>query len=163
MSVRPRSRRCGQALTELTVALMVLVVLTVAAAQLARLCVHRVRMRQEARAEVGLNALRARADGVAGPGRDTAVAVHPMNRVNAYTRLGEASLPRLSHLPASHYTLQTRLNPDDELGLVRGIRSECVTVNEAFTDLIWPKGTVLLREEALFPTLSGLAEPTAAE
>lgn len=162
MSGRFPPDRRGQALAELTVALVVLILLTVGAAQLAQLCVRQVRLRRDARAEAGLTALRAGADGIARPDLETPAAVHPLNRVNAYARLGDTPLPLTSQLPASHYTLQARLNPDDELGLVRGIRAERVPVGDLFARLVWPKGTVLLREEVAFPGLGGLCDPTGA-
>lgn len=158
-----RAERRGQALAELTVALVVLTLLTVAAVQLAQLCVRRTRLRRDVRAEAGLAALRARADGVAVPGTESPVSIHPLNRVNAYACLAETPLPLVSHLPASHYTLQSRLDADEELGLIRRVRTEAVPVDGAFARLIWPKGEVVLREAVAFPTLGGLTDATASD
>ncbi|MGN0885403.1 MAG: hypothetical protein ACI4RT_00235 [Candidatus Spyradenecus sp.] len=156
LSTVDSSSRRGQAIAELTICLVTLVVLILGVTLLARLSLKRLTLRREVRLEAGTAAL----------GRSTAGWVDdvrlPENRANAFHQLNayahlERFAPALpSRLPTSLYTLAARDLPESELGLATARREERIPLDPAISTFLYPKATILLREELTFPALSRL-------
>lgn len=146
----------GQALAELTVALVVLVMLVVGVSTLARLCVRQQELRRDVRARAGVEALRRSTKGWVDEPQRIETRADRFHRINSVTRLDAFSPALTSHLPASHYTLAARDMPEGELGLKETQREEVIILDAAFVNLIYGKGTVRLSESVTFPAASGL-------
>ena len=146
----------GQAIAELTICLVTLVILILGVTLLAELSLKRLYLRRDVRLEAGTAAL----------GRSTAGWVNdqrlPEGRANAYHQLNAyAQLERFSpvlpsRLPTSLYTLAARDRPEAELGLQTSRREERIPLDPAISTFLYPKASVLLREELDFPALSRL-------
>ena len=153
----PRPQR-GQALAELTVMLVVFLILIFGVTTLGSLSLRQLRLRRDVRLEAGETALSRSTAGWVDPNPAPENRSDPFHRVNAYTRLDAYAPEPTSRLPASNYTLAARDLPEGELGLTTETREERVLLEDAFIDLIYGKGTILLREEVAFPAASGLWE-----
>lgn len=149
------SRR-GQALAELVVALVVILTLVTGVSTLATLCVKRQHLRRDIRAEAGREALTRATHGWAETTPRPESRSDPFHRINAHARLEDYSPALPSRLPSSNYTLAARDLPEEELGLRTVRRDEQIPLDAPFTQLIYPKGTIRLREEIAFPATSGL-------
>ncbi len=152
--------RNGQALAELTIALTVFVLLILCATQFAFILAKQTRARQEARRDAGILAFRSKANGFSGDTPVDNVAISPTSRANALTRLEDFVLPFSSTLPASHYTLNQRSAPLEELNLQSATISEQIPLDEAFSEALYPKGSLRIQESVTFPSLGGLCSPT---
>lgn len=149
------SRR-GQALAELVIALVVILTLVTGVSTLATLCMKRQLLRRDLRAEAGREALTRATQGWAESDPRPESRADPFHRINAYARLDEASPALTSRLPSSNYTLAARDLPEEELGLRPLLHEEVIPLDAPFTRLIYPKGTIRLREEVAFPATTGL-------
>ena len=152
----PDSRRAGQALAELTISLVVLIILILGATTLIHICLRQQTLRRDARLQAGTDAL---SRGTVGWSE---IPLFPENRsdsfhkVNARTHLEEYA-PALTPLtPSSNYTLASRDMPEAELGLKETTLSEVVTLEQPFVQLIYQKGSVNLSETTFFPALTNL-------
>ncbi|MGN1325984.1 MAG: hypothetical protein ACI4YA_06570 [Candidatus Spyradenecus sp.] len=146
----------GQAIAELTICLVTLVTLILGVTLLAELSLKRLYLRRDVRLDAGTAAIdRATAGWV----NDQRL---PENRSNVYHRLNantqlERFAPALpSRLPTSLYTLAARDLPEAELGLETSRREERIPLDPAISTFLYPKASVLLREELDFPALSRL-------
>ncbi len=148
--------RAGQALAELTICLLIFIALILAITTLTRLSLRQLHLRRDVRAEAGQAALTRATQGWVNPTLPPEERSHPMHRVNAYTRLDTYAPALTSHLPTSHYTLASRDLPEAELGLETTTREEILPLDTGFTHLLYPKGTIKLRESATFPATTGL-------
>lgn len=153
----PDSRRAGQALAELTISLVVLIVLILGVTTLIHICLRQQTLRRDARLQAGTEAL---SRGTAGWSE---IPLFPENRsdpfhqINARTRLEEYA-PALTPLtPSSNYTLASRDMPEAEIGLKETTLSEVVTLDQPFVRLIYQKGSVRLSETTSFPALTNLS------
>lgn len=148
--------RAGQALAELVIALVVILTLVTGVSTFATLCIKRQHLRRDIRAEAGREALMRATHGWAETTPRPESRSAPFHRINAYARLDEYSPALASRLPSSNYTLAARDLPEEELGLRNVRRDEQIPLDAPFTQLIYPKGTIRLREEVAFPATSGL-------
>lgn len=151
--VRPRR---GQAMAELAILLVVILILVLGATTLGNLSLQQLRLRHDVRLEAGIAALGRSTAGWVDPNPAPENRSDPAHRVNAYAHLEAYAPAPTSRLPASNYTLAARDLPDAELGLETETREKRVLLEDAFIDLIYNKNNVLLREEATFPAASGL-------
>lgn len=148
--------RRGQAMAELVVALVVILILVTGVSTIATLCLRRQSLRQTVRAEAGKDALGRSTQGWVDTTPQPETRSNPFHRLNAHTHLEEYAPAPISRLPSSNYTLSARNLPKDELGLKKATREEVITLDAAFSELIYPKGSIRLREEAAFPATDGL-------
>ena len=154
----PRRPAAGQAMVELVVGIVCLLILVLGATTLARLAHRQIRLRHDVRAEAGRDALARSTEGWVDAVQTPETRSHPLHRVNAHTRLETFSPALQSRLPASNYTLASRNLPDAELGLDTVTREERVPLDQGFVDLIYGKDSALLRESVTFPAATGLWE-----
>ena len=148
----------GQAMVELVVGIICLLILVLGATTLAQLAHRQIRLRHDVRAEAGRDALTRSTDGWVDDVQTPETRSHPLHRVNAHTRLETFSPALQSRLPSSSYTLAARDLPDAELGLDTVTREERVPLDQGFVDLIYGKDSALLRESVTFPAATGLWE-----
>ncbi len=149
--------RSGQALAELTIFLVIFIVLILAITTLSQLSLRQLFLRRDVRAEAGQEALTRSTQGWVDDTSLPEERAHPMHRVNAFTRLDLYSPALPSRLPSSNYTLAARAMPEAELGLKTTTLQDRFTLDPTFTNLLYPKGTLLLRESTTFPATNGLA------
>lgn len=148
----------GQAMVELVVGIICLLILVLGATTLAQLAHRQIRLRHDVRAEAGRDALSRSTNGWVNDIQAPETRSHPLHRVNAHTRLETFSPALQSRLPSSNYTLAARDLPDAELGLDTVTREERVPLDQGFVDLIYGKDSALLRESVTFPAATGLWE-----
>ena len=153
-----RYARRGQAMVELVVGIICLLILVLGATTLAQLTHRQIRLRHDVRAEAGRDALTRSTEGWVNDVQTPETRSHPLHRVNAHTRLETFSPVLQSRLPSSSYTLAARDLPDAELGLDTVTREERVPLDQGFVDLIYGKDSALLRESVTFPAATGLWE-----
>ena len=153
-----RCARRGQAMVELVVGIICLLILVLGATTLAQLTHRQIRLRHDVRAEAGRDALTRSTEGWVNDVQAPETRSHPLHRVNAHTRLETFSPALPSRLPSSNYTLAARDLPDAELGLDTVTREERVPLDQGFVDLIYGKDSALLRESVTFPAATGLWE-----
>ena len=153
-----RCARRGQAMVELVVGIICLLVLVLGATTLAQLAHRQIRLRHDVRAEAGRDALSRSTNGWVEDVQTPETRSHPLHRINAHTRLETFSPALQSRLPASSYTLAARDLPDAELGLDTVTREERIPLDQGFVDLIYGKDSALLRESVTFPAATGLWE-----
>lgn len=152
-----RQPRCGQAIAEFAILLMVFLLLILGITTLARLSLRQIRQRGEVRREAGVNALSRKTEGwVQATPPPPETRPHPFHRINALAHLENYTPALTSRLPTSSYTLAARDLPEAELGLEETVRSERILLDEPFIKLIYGKGSLLLRQSVTFPATSGL-------
>ncbi|MEG2724439.1 MAG: hypothetical protein RR982_01135 [Kiritimatiellia bacterium] len=153
-----KSSRAGQALAELTIALVVLVILITGVTQVVRLCLHQQFLRREVRAESGLAALTRSTEGWADETQRAETRSDPFHRINAFAALETFHPTLTSRLPSSNYTLASRDMPEAELGIKTMTREEAMLLDPTFAALIYGREKVRLRESVTFPATTGLWE-----
>ncbi len=146
----------GQALSELVIALVVLLILITGVATFSSLCIKRQRLRRDARGEAGREALTHTTQGWVENDITEEHRMGAFHRINAFAHLEEFSPALVSRLPSSSYTLAARMDAEEELGLHTERRTETIPLDNTFTDLIYPKGNVRFDESVTFPAASGL-------
>lgn len=158
--VSPRDvRRCaarGQALAELTIALVVLVILISGATTLANLCMKQELLQCSARLVAGEEAKNRVGNGVAEISPMPETRSDAFHQINALTYLERYSPALSSRLPISNYTLAAHDLPETDLRLKETTFSEIYFLDQPFIDLIYGKGTVTLRASVTFPAISNI-------
>ena len=152
------SARYGQALAELVIALVALVVLILGITTLGRLCLRQELLQRDTRVKAGESALQRSTQGWADAHPLPETRSESFHRINAFTRLDQYAPTLTSQLPMSNYTLSARTFPEDDLGLEETTLKQSFLLDEGFIQWIYGKGSVTLRSAVTFPALSGLAE-----
>lgn len=152
----PFVSRRGQALAELAIALIVLVVLVVGTSALFDLGMSQVLLRRDVRAKAGEEALGRSTQGWLAAEQLPETRSDAFHRVNRYARLEEAKPALPSRLPAGNYTLAARDIAEAELGIEEARQEKEVLFDDTFARLVYPKGYVRLKESVSFPATSGL-------
>lgn len=152
----PSTSRNGQALAELVIALLTLVILVIGVTALSNIAVTQLTLRREVRLEAGTAALRRATAGWSDTEHTPEHRSAPEHRINAYARLEKFSPGLPSRLPASNFTLSARDLPENELGLRETEAAETVQLDDAFISLIYGKPTLRLTEKLTFPATTGL-------
>ena len=145
-------------MVELVIGIICLLALVLGATTLAQLTHRQIRLRHDVRAEAGRDALTRSTNGWVDPNQGPETRSDPFHRVNAHTRLENYAPTLASQLPSSSYTLAARDMPEAEIGHRTTAREERFPLDKAFIDLIYGKGSVLLRESTTFPAATGLWE-----
>ena len=153
-----RTPRRGQALSELIIALVALVVLILGITTLGRLCLRQELLQRDTRVKAGEAALQRSTQGWAEANPLPETRSESFHRINAFTRLDAYSPTLTSRLPMSNYTLSARTFPEDDLGLEETALQQSFLLDEGFIQWIYGKGSVTLRSAVTFPALSGLTE-----
>lgn len=157
-------------MAEFVIALVVIVILIVGTTTLAQLALTQIRLRRDARAEAGQEALnRSTVGWLESEDEQQSGQNHfrtPAKRINEYTKLNTFSPELDSRLPASNYTLQARGLPTGELGLRTTRKSAVVPIDAAYTSLIYDNKLIAtdeegnagirLNAEVTYPAASGL-------
>lgn len=151
------ARRKGQALAELTITLVVLVILIICCTTLAHICLKQEHLQRTIRAESGCQALTRTSEGWSAEPSEEQRAT-PFHRINAITHLEQYAPALPSRLPMSNYTLATGTFPEAELNSKTHRRNEIIFLDPAFSKLLYPKERIILSAEVTFPATSGIWE-----
>ncbi|MBQ9694718.1 MAG: hypothetical protein IJV69_08190 [Kiritimatiellae bacterium] len=148
----------GQALVELVITLVALIILILGVTTLAHISLRQTILQRETRLEAGQSALERATQGWADTNPLPENRADTFHRINGLTRLDQYSPALTSRLPMSHYTLSARTFSEGDLGLEETTLQQTIPLDEAFIRWIYGKGTVTLKSAVTFPALSGLAE-----
>lgn len=148
----------GQALAELVILLVVLVVLISGITTLSQICFRQEQIQQEVRLEAGKAALTRQTEGWIDEENRPNNRTDTFHRINSYTRLEDYSPAPTSRLPMSHYTLQARDLPEGDLGLKETTIRKTYLLDETFIQWVYGKGTITISEQLTFPATSGIWE-----
>ncbi len=148
----------GQALAELVILLVVLVVLISGITTLSQICFRQERLQQDVRLEAGKAALTRQTEGWIDEENRPNNRTDTFHRINSYTRLEDYAPAPTSRLPMSHYTLQARDLPEGDLGLKETTVRKTYLLDETFIQWVYGKGTITISEQLTFPATSGIWE-----
>lgn len=157
--------KSGQAMAELVIALVTIVIIIVGTTTLSHITLSQIRLRRDVRAEAGEAALKRSTVGwvdLNDSSNDSNSGSALAHRINSFNRLETFPMELSSQLPASNYTLSARNLANGELGLRTTRIQERIPLDSAFLSFIYNKpdasdsATLLLQEEAVFPATIGL-------
>lgn len=160
----------GQAMVELAIALITIIILISGTTTLARIALTQIRTRRDIRAEAGFAGIRRATHGNVLPGNQPEDDIVQMRtiatRINDYNRLNTYSPELRSLLPASNYTLQARALPTGELGLRTSQKSAIIPLDKIYTSFIYKpavtaedeygNSAIRITETLVYPATDGL-------
>jgi hypothetical protein len=151
-----RLQQQGQAIAEITIALITLVILIIGIATLSDLCIQHEFLQRDTRFNAGVSALARGTYGDGTPPTTAEVRSSHFHRINSYTQLENYSPALPSRLPMSQYTLSNHTFEDSDLGLEETKTRKPILLDEGFIRFIYGKGVITLESKSTFPALSGL-------
>lgn len=146
----------GQAIAEITIALVTLVILILGIATLSNLCIKQEFLQRDTRLRAGVSALSKGTYGNGTAPYTEEVRSSPFHRINSYSHLENYSPALNSRLPMSQYTLSNHTFENSDLGLEETKARLPILLDEGFIQFIYGKGVITLESKATFPALSGL-------
>lgn len=159
-------KKSGQAMAELVIALVTLVIIIVGTTAFAQIALSRIYLRRDIRASAGQAAITRSTAGWVEPEKELETSTSTAHKINDFNRLDSFHPELVSRLPASNYTLHSRNYAIGELGLRTTEQQKTVPLDRSFVSLIYSTSSqaganedginLHLREKIVYPATDDL-------